>query len=219
MLFISLFTIIEAIVYSAIPYKTPWLMLTFWHGIIFLAAFGFINSYRTILNATGRFLFVTIIVLFFMHTATQIIWTSFLYSNNPGNPYTYSQPQQDLINAVETINEISGAIDKGKEVYISVTAPRHEYWPLPWYLRKYSNVGWSDTVRSDIYRFPIILVTPEYEKDLVKYLYEELPPGQINLYIPMFPNKVELRPNLELRGYIRKDLYDAYYYKTHPIQN
>jgi uncharacterized protein (TIGR03663 family) len=210
-LFVTLFTFILIVVYSSIPYKTPWLMLTFWHGIVFLAAFGFMKSYKFIHHLLGRTLFITILILFFMHSAAQILWTSFLHDSHPGNPYTYSQPQNDLVNAVEKINEITAPLENGSEVYISVTAPRHEYWPLPWYLRNYSHIGWSDTVRHDIAHFPIILVTPEYEKDLVKFLYEIPPPGQRNLYIPMFENRVELRPNLELRGYIKKDLFDTYY--------
>ena len=219
MFFISLFTIIVTIAYSAIPYKTPWLMLTFWQGIIFLAAYGIMRAYRVILESIGRTILIVIIVLFFMHSATQIIWTSFRHSADPDNPYTYSHPQHDLVDAVEKINEICDSLDDGSNTYISVTAPRHEYWPLPWYLRKYSHVGWSDTVRHDIYRFPIILVTPGYEDSLVKYLYDVPPPGHRNLYIPLFDNMVELRPNLELRGYIRKELYDNYLNKTQHLSN
>ena len=154
-----------------------------------------------------------------VHLSFQIYWTAFKYAAHPENPFTYSQPQHDLTAAVNTIAEITAQLDNGYDVYLSVTAPGHEYWPLPWYLRNYSNVGWSDTIRLDISRFPIILTTPDFENKLVKYLYEVPPPGKRNLYIPLFDEKVELRPNLELRGYIKKDLYDTYLYNLSQNSN
>lgn len=214
MLFLSFFTIIVTIVYSVVPYKTPWLMLTFWQGIIFLAAYGLMQLLKTIKGKLFKTLFIVFITMVFAHLSVQIYLTSYKYPSNTANPYTYSQPQSDLVNAIRTIEKITGPLEKGSEVYMSVTAPGHEYWPLPWYLRKYRHVAWSDTIRHDIYQFPIILVTPDYESELVKYLYEIPPPGKRDLYIPLFTDKVELRPNLELHGYIKKDLYDTYLYDS-----
>jgi uncharacterized protein (TIGR03663 family) len=213
-LFVTLFTLILAVAYSAIPYKTPWLMLTFWQGLILLAAYGYLKIYRIMLHTLGRTLVIFIITLFFMQTTTQIYMTSFRFCSHPDNPYAYSQPQHDLVKAIDRLKSITSAVDSGNQTYISVTAPGHEYWPLPWYLRNYSNVAWSDEIRQDIKRFPVILCTPEFESELAEYLYEIPPPGERDLYIPLFKSKVELRPNLELRGFIKKDLYDKYLYNT-----
>src|SRR5207248_2870459 len=38
--FLALYTIILTAAYSAISYKTPWCLLTFWHGMILLAGVG-----------------------------------------------------------------------------------------------------------------------------------------------------------------------------------
>jgi hypothetical protein len=36
------------------------------------------------------------------------------------------------------------------------------------------------------------------------------PPGKKDLYIPLFDTYIELRPQVELRGYVTKDLLDSY---------
>ncbi|MCH8219047.1 MAG: hypothetical protein IH892_19990, partial [Planctomycetes bacterium] len=48
----------------------------------------------------------------------------------------------------------------------------------------------------------------EVEAQLVERLYERRPPGQRELYLPLFERTVQLRPGVELRAYIRKGLYD-----------
>ncbi len=38
--FLALYTIILTVIYSAISYKTPWCLLSFWNGMILLAGVG-----------------------------------------------------------------------------------------------------------------------------------------------------------------------------------
>jgi hypothetical protein len=49
----------------------------------------------------------------------------------------------------------------------------------------------------------VIMVTPEMEPALVHELYEVPPPGSRNLYQSIFDRYMELRPQVELRGYAR----------------
>jgi hypothetical protein len=46
------------------------------------------------------------------------------------------------------------------------------------------------------------------EPDLIRKLYESPPPGERELYMQMFPEYVELRPGVEIRGYVSKELWD-----------
>jgi hypothetical protein len=46
------------------------------------------------------------------------------------------------------------------------------------------------------------------EPDLIRKLYEAPPPGERVLYMQMFPEYVELRPGVEVRGYVSKLLWD-----------
>jgi hypothetical protein len=57
---------------------------------------------------------------------------------------------------------------------------------------------------------PLILATPDMEPALVRKLYELPPPGQRELYMNIFERPVELRPQVEIRGYAAKSLWDEY---------
>ncbi len=108
------------------------------------------------------------------------------------------------------VTDIAEAMPKGENILIDVAAPDSDYWPLPWYLRKFKNVAYNYQVRDDIFHFPIIISVPNYENDIIHNLYSIPPPGQKNLYVPLFDEYRELRPGVELRGYIQKDVFDIY---------
>ena len=57
---------------------------------------------------------------------------------------------------------------------------------------------------------PVILATPDMEPALIRKLYELPPPGERDLYMSVFDRHVELRPQIELRGYAVKWLWDDY---------
>jgi hypothetical protein len=83
-------------------------------------------------------------------------------------------------------------------------------WPLPWYLRRFSAVRWETAPVKDGSHAPLILATPDLEGALVRKLYEWRPPGERELYVPIFDAAVELRPQVEVRGYAAKSLWDEY---------
>ena len=41
-------------------------------------------------------------------------------------------------------------------------------------------------------------------------------PGQRHMYMPLFDRDMELRPSVEIRGYLRKDLWDRYEARRDP---
>jgi hypothetical protein len=87
---------------------------------------------------------------------------------------------------------------------------RENLWPLPWYLRGFSRVGWWTGVSDEAETAPVIVVTPEMESALVRKLYDLPPPGERELYMSIFDKPVELRPQVELRGYAAKSLWDEW---------
>jgi hypothetical protein len=50
-------------------------------------------------------------------------------------------------------------------VVIKVIAPDSGYWPLPWYLRQFPNVGWWSTMPTDPYA-PIMIVSTKFNASL-----------------------------------------------------
>jgi hypothetical protein len=87
---------------------------------------------------------------------------------------------------------------------------RENLWPLPWYLRGFSNVAWWNGVSDQARSAPVILVTPDMEPALVRKLYDLPPPGERELYVSIFERPVELRPQVELRGYAAGGLWEEF---------
>ncbi|MDP3582461.1 MAG: hypothetical protein Q8S39_11040, partial [Ignavibacteria bacterium] len=205
--FIIIFTIIVTIIYSAIPYKTPWTMTTFWQGMILVAAFGFVELAKFIPRANWYLL----LSLFGIFMFVQAYYISIVYSSHPNNPYVYSHAGYDVKTIERLMMKVVKAQREKENTPIYIAAPKSDYWPLPWYLRKFSKTSWNENIDNDVYKFPIVITTPEFESDLIEKLYTKAPAGSAHLYVPLFDKHIELRPGKEMRGYIRKDYFDNYY--------
>jgi hypothetical protein len=87
---------------------------------------------------------------------------------------------------------------------------RENLWPLPFYLRAFSGVAWWNGVADEAESAPVILATPDMEPALVRKLYDLPPPGERELYVSIFERPLELRPQVELRGYARRSLWEDF---------
>ncbi|MCJ7778496.1 MAG: TIGR03663 family protein [Sedimentisphaerales bacterium] len=209
--FLAFYTLIMTVVYSAIPYKTPWCLLGFLHGMILLAAVAVAALIKLSLYWWEK-LVVGFLLVFFglLLPAGQAYLGSYKYYANPSNPYVYAHPTTDVFDITQRIEEVAQAHPDGHNIYIQVICPAGDYWPLPWYLRSFPYVGWWNSVDENIPAAPVIIASPSVEPALMRKLYELPPPGKKNLYVPLFDTYMELRPQVELRGYVRKELWDSY---------
>jgi uncharacterized protein (TIGR03663 family) len=207
--FIAFYTLIMTVVYSAIPYKTPWCLLGFLHGMILLAAVG-VAALIKILLFWWEKLVVGFLLVFFglLLPAAQAYFGSYKYCAAPSNPYVYANPTTDVFNITRRIEEIAQVHPDGRNIYIQVICPAGDYWPLPWYLRSFPNVGWWSDVDENVPAAPVIIASPSVVSALTRKLYELPPPGKKNLYVPLFDSYTELRPGVELCGFVTKDLWD-----------
>jgi len=209
--FIAFYTLIMTIVYSAIPYKTPWCMLGFLHGMILLTGVGVAVLIKISLYWWEKLAVGFLLAFFGLLLLTgQAYLGSFHYYADPSNPYVYAHPTTDVFDITRRIEDIAQAHPDGHNTYIQVICPAGDYWPLPWYLRSFPNAGWWSKVDENIPSAPIIITSPSVEQDLTRKLYELPPPGKKNLYVPLFDTYTELRPQVELRGFVTKDLWDSY---------
>jgi predicted membrane-bound mannosyltransferase len=153
-----------------------------------------------------------VVAAFFFTATTDLCLQSFLASfvsyDDTSNPYVYSQPAQDVLKIAARVEQVSEADPTGRKMPVWVVCTAGDYWPLPWYLRSFENVGWWNDVNEIRAPAPVVIAQADLEERLINRLYDVSPPGQKNLYVPLFENYIELRPGVELRGYIIKDLLD-----------
>lgn len=130
-------------IYSLIPYKTPWLALNFWLPIVLFAGLAVDSLWR--MSATYPVFRIPVPVFCILAGAVAVILIShdtrqrvFAHPSDESNPYAYAHTSEDLLGLPAEIETIS--------YRRAIAAPRiaviaSDPWPLPWYLRHFSQVG------------------------------------------------------------------------------
>lgn len=199
-LFLSGYTVLLTLIYCAIPYKTPWCALSFLHGYILMAGVGvgyaidFINRFSSKALRFSAYLIVTLLITWLAVSHTrQNIRACHKLSADPRNPYVYAHTGRDAMELVASIEKAAGKLE-GYDTFIAISAPISDTWPLPWYLRKYENVGyWTriDQIPDDL--TPAIIVAAADQGDLVDERFGKglqanffgIRPGVLlNLFVP-----------------------------------
>ena len=89
----------------------------------------------------------------------------FPYAADQKNPYVYAQTSPDLFRLVRKIEDLAASSLQEKQTLIKVMAPEDDFWPLPWYLRSFKNVGWWGALQPDPYA-PIMIVSARFHAAL-----------------------------------------------------
>ncbi|MBW8001965.1 MAG: TIGR03663 family protein [Planctomycetes bacterium] len=207
--FIAFYTLIMTVIYSAIPYKTPWSMLGFFHGMVLLSGIGTDCLIKIVRSRWEKVIVWGVIILFgLISPLVQSYLSSFKYYADTSNPYVYAHTSNDIFDITKRVEQISAVHPDGRNMYIEVVCPDDDYWPLPWYLRSFANVGWWNKVDAASPAAELIIAAPEVEQEILKKLYETPEPGKRHLYVPVFDSYSQLRPQVELKGFVRKSLWD-----------
>jgi uncharacterized protein (TIGR03663 family) len=203
------YTAVMLATYSAIPYKTPWCLLGFLHGLILLAGAGasFLASRAReglprIALAAGLFAAV-------LHLGWQAYAGSFRFAADPRNPYVYAHTTRDVFEIASRLEGLAEAHPLGAAMPLQVVS-RANLWPLPFYLRRLAGVQWWTGVSDTAAAAPVVLITPDMEPALVRRLYDLPAPGERELYVSIFGRPVELRPGVELRGFATARLWETF---------
>ncbi|MBN1806903.1 MAG: TIGR03663 family protein [Sedimentisphaerales bacterium] len=211
--FLGFYTLIMTLVYSLIPYKTPWCMLGFLHGMILLAAVGAVVLIRLMPNVLPRLIIMCLLFEGSFHLLWQSYLNSYEYYSDSRNPYVYAHPTDEVFTIVKRIEDMARVHPDGYRMHIQIICPGKDYWPLPWYLRRfeYGTVDWWESVDNSIASAPLIIASPEVEDALTRKLYTLTPFEERQIYLFLFdkPYYMWLRPKVKLLGFVRKDLWDA----------
>ena len=208
--FVAFYTLILTAIYSAIPYKTPWCLLGFLHGMILLAGVGAVVLVKLVPNVLPRLIVLLLLFDASAHLSWQAYLANYKYPADSRNPYVYAHPTMEVFTVVQKIEEYAGAHEDGRDMPIQIICPQDDYWPLPWYLRRYSKVMWWNKVVEDVPAAPLIIASDKVEKALANKLYTLTPQEKRQMYLFLFdkPYYVWLRPEVKLLGFVRKDLWD-----------
>jgi uncharacterized protein (TIGR03663 family) len=139
------YTLTLLLIYTLIPYKTPWCILGCLHGFIVLAGlgvaviWGWAGSYRT------KAVVASFLLAGCAHLGWQAWCASFRLDSSPSNPWVYAHTSPDLFNLVELVQDVASS-GAGFATEIHVITRDGDCWPLPWYLRRFDRVGYWESM-------------------------------------------------------------------------
>jgi uncharacterized protein (TIGR03663 family) len=140
--FLAYYALFLSGIYSLIPYKTPWLALNFWVPIALFAGRAVESLWRVAaksLNVRAAIpafgILGTLAAACIAHDTRQRV---FKQPADEMNPYAYAHTSEDLLGLPPEIDELASqnAI-KAPRIAVIASDP----WPLPWYLRHFTQVG------------------------------------------------------------------------------
>ena len=137
--FMLVYGLLVVLIYSAIPYKTPWLALNLLLPLALLCGFTVEFVWNQVRGSLAGWLVLV---------AVWLAWVGWLaydlnrqvYHNaaDEANPYAYAHTGEDVLGVPEQI--------RNQAQQRQLAAPRiavvaADAWPLPWYLRQFSQTG------------------------------------------------------------------------------
>jgi len=181
--------------YSLIPYKTPWLVLNFIVPLALIAGYAIQAVYeldQRQLRLAAAFLLLAVGVALY-----QSLDLNFKNYDNDDEKYVYvyAHTKRGTLNLVNEVERIAKE-NSGNTTGITIVSP--DYWPLPWYFRNFTRVGYYGRMAASTE--PVIIANAN-QKDEVDtnfgHLYQQVPgpdPGET----------FELRPGVNLLLYQRR---------------
>jgi uncharacterized protein (TIGR03663 family) len=142
--YIGLYAVITCLAFSSVRYKTPWNLLPFYIGFVLLAGYGGAALIDGARSRVLRGLVLVLLVLASWQLGMQNWRANFRYPADPRNPYVYAQTSPDFLRLVQRVADVSACHPDRAGMLVKVIAGAYEQWPLPWYLRRMTQVGyWS----------------------------------------------------------------------------
>lgn len=138
-LLLVIYGLVIFLIYSAISYKTPWLALNLWLPLALLCGLGVAAFGEHIKHATGRWVAGIAGVFLLGALGMQTKLLAFDHPADEKNPFAYAHTGEDLLGLPPRLEELV-RLNNLTQPRIAVIAA--DAWPLPWYLRKFSNVGY-----------------------------------------------------------------------------
>jgi len=191
--FVASWAILIYLVYSYIPYKTPWLILNILLPLSLLGGI-FIGGISKLIRKGWHY---AVFYLFYVgimgFICYQSIILNFINYDDERCGLVYVQTKRDVYNLLNRLEVLTKAC--GKNMVINVVSK--EYWPLPWYFRDYKNARfWGSVI--DNPNAPVILVDSKGDAELKKKMKGDYK-----------KERFVLRPGVWLTAYIQKGLYES----------
>lgn len=185
--------------YSLIGYKTPWLVLSFVIPLALISGYALQVFYEWGLGEIR--LIIAVMLLAVAISGYKTVDLNFFNYDNDAESYVYvyAHSRRELLALVDEIEKIATGSKRGAKTGITIVSP--DYWPLPWYLRNYTGVGYHGRMTASTE--PVIIASENQGAEVQTTFgvqYEQINSGFNSA------GSYPLRPGVNLLLYVRRDL-------------
>ena len=182
--------------YTLIPYKTPWLALSFLLPMCVVAGYAVneLMSARDLgLKIAGGVLTIAASVIL----AYQTYDINFVRYDSDAMPYIYAHTKRGFLDMIRQIEYYADKSGQSKDAKIEVVSP--DYWSMPWYMNDYPNAVFHGKP-VDVNAAEMIVAKKDEQDAEIVTRY-----GARYRYAGEYP----LRPGVDLVLLVRRDLADS----------
>ena len=179
--------------YSLIPYKTPWLALSFLLPMCIAAGYT-INELFASENVLSKITSAALAIAATCILAYQTYDINFVRYDDNDVPYIYAHTRRQYLDMIKEIDRYAEKSGKGKDTAVQIVSP--DYWPMVWDVKDYTKAVFHGII-VDAGGAELIVAKKKDQDDKVieKYSAEYK-------FVAMYA----LRPGVDLVLLVRKDL-------------
>ncbi len=194
-MFIGLWALGLFLAYSLIPYKTPWLALSYLLPMCLIAGYGvneMMGSGNQALRIAGAVLGAGAAVLL----AFQTYDLNFVNYANNDRTYVYAHTKREFLTMMERIDHYAAKSGQGSQTAIDVVSP--DYWPMVWYTKDYPKAVYHGRMTDNSTAEIIVAKKTDQDREVMsRYASRYRLDG-------VYP----LRPGVDLMLLVRNDIAD-----------
>lgn len=184
--------------YSLIRYKTPWLVLNFVAPLALISGYALQVIYDWGLGEIRLILAVMLLAVAISGYKTVDL-NFFNYDNDAQSyVYVYAHTRREMLALVNESEKVAERTKQGPKTGITIVSP--DYWPLPWYLRDYTGVGYHGRMTASTE--PVIIASESQGAEVEATFgdrYQQVHSGFNEA------GSYPLRPGVNLLLYVRRD--------------
>jgi uncharacterized protein (TIGR03663 family) len=192
--FLAFYGLGVILIYSIVPYKTPWCIISIAWPFLFLGA----ALLEFIAKRLNRLVAVLVALPLFAHAAWKSYDLNFVHFDSAKERYVYVQTLVEYRNFVDPILE-KGARSPKSKTKLSGLVLLSSYFPIPWVLGEFPNIGYYNTDNAWPEKLDADFIVVDEEKA------DKLEKGLKDRY---FTTDFRLRDGMdECRAYFRYDTF------------
>jgi hypothetical protein len=165
--YLAIFALFQFVIYSTIPYKTPWCILSCLYLAIAPAGYAVATAWRR--NQAWRIAILSILAIVAFDNHRQTTLAADRMAADRRNPWVYAHPVTDAKSLAK--NTVETAKINDATIVVVCSDP----WPLPWYFRSVKTVGYWEMppTGSQIPTGPILWLVDTRHEALIERLAGE----------------------------------------------